>query len=182
MAALNFLKKAACRPAVFLCILSTGSASVSLGRQPAGTLHSGDVKTIGPDTADFPLAPLIGPSAPQPEKVESCTPAHAPRPAPPDVIGGVTARWYGPDRHDRTLHQRPGPGCLLNASAKQFGFVKLPPTGRGFPARNSSVFLRPLSPPARRGLRDALPVNKEVTKRSRETIWVAGGNQNYGTY
>jgi hypothetical protein len=36
MAARNFLKKAVAWPAVFLSILSIGSASASLGYQPAG--------------------------------------------------------------------------------------------------------------------------------------------------
>jgi rare lipoprotein A (peptidoglycan hydrolase) len=40
MAAMNFLKKAAYWPAVFLCILSIGGASVSPGYQPVGSIHS----------------------------------------------------------------------------------------------------------------------------------------------
>ena len=39
MAAKNFLKRAVFWPAVFLCILSIGSTSVSLGDQTAGRLH-----------------------------------------------------------------------------------------------------------------------------------------------
>jgi hypothetical protein len=54
MAARNFLKKAVYWPAVFLCILSIGSASASLGDQPAGAIHSGYVETMGLDTTDFP--------------------------------------------------------------------------------------------------------------------------------
>ena len=50
MAARSILKKAVCCPAVFLCILSIGSASVSLGYQPADDIHSGYVEVIGLDT------------------------------------------------------------------------------------------------------------------------------------
>ena len=69
MAAINFLKKAVSRPAVFLCILSIGSASVSLGYQSAGAIHSGYVETIGLDTTDFPRGSLSDPSTAPPEEV-----------------------------------------------------------------------------------------------------------------
>jgi hypothetical protein len=58
MAARNFLKKAVYRPAVFLCILSIGSASVSLGYQPAGAIHSGYGEIIGLDTISKILSVL----------------------------------------------------------------------------------------------------------------------------
>ncbi len=50
MAAGNFLKKAAFWPVVCLCILSIGSASVSLGYQPAGAARSAYGESIGLDT------------------------------------------------------------------------------------------------------------------------------------
>lgn len=46
MAAMNFLKKTVYWPALFLCVLSLGSASVSLGYQSAGAVHSGYGQTI----------------------------------------------------------------------------------------------------------------------------------------
>ncbi len=113
MAPMNFLKKAACRPAVFLCILSVGSAVVFLGSQPAGTIHSGNVEIIGMATTDFSGGPLIGPSAARPEKVECLTPAHSPRPDPPNVSGEVTASWYGPNHHNK-----------LTASGQRFDMHK----------------------------------------------------------
>lgn len=58
MAARNFLNKAVSFPAVFLCILSIGSASVSLGYQPAGDIHNGYVETIGLDTKSKILSVL----------------------------------------------------------------------------------------------------------------------------
>jgi hypothetical protein len=41
MAARNFLKKAVYWPLLFLCFLSLGSASASLGYQPGGALQNG---------------------------------------------------------------------------------------------------------------------------------------------
>ncbi|MHB8909256.1 MAG: hypothetical protein ACYDAA_10310 [Syntrophales bacterium] len=41
MAARNFLKKTVYWPALFLCVLSLGGASVSLGYQHAGAVLSG---------------------------------------------------------------------------------------------------------------------------------------------
>ncbi len=58
MAARNFLKKTVYWPAVFLCILSIGSASASVGYQPAGAIHSGYVEIIGPDTISKILSVL----------------------------------------------------------------------------------------------------------------------------
>jgi hypothetical protein len=58
MAARNFLKKAVCWPAVFLCLLSIGSASASLGYQPAGDIHNGYVETIDLDTISKILSVL----------------------------------------------------------------------------------------------------------------------------
>ena len=114
MAAMNVLKKTTYWPAVFLCILlSIGSSSVLLGHQPAGTLHSGDVKIIGSDTTDFSSGPLICPSAARPQKIECFTPAHSPRPAPPNVSGGVTASWYGQNHHSK-----------LTASGQRFDMHK----------------------------------------------------------
>jgi hypothetical protein len=49
MAARNFLKKAGYWSAVLLCILSIGSASASLGYQPAGVIQSGYGETSGQD-------------------------------------------------------------------------------------------------------------------------------------
>jgi hypothetical protein len=54
----NFLKKAVYGPAVFLCILSIGSASVSLGYQPAGPSRGGYGEIIGPDTISTILSVL----------------------------------------------------------------------------------------------------------------------------
>ena len=79
MVARKFLKKALHWPAFFLCIFSIGSASVSLGDQPAG----------------------VGPSAARSEKVGCLTPTHSPRPAPLKVSGEVTASWYGPRHHNK---------------------------------------------------------------------------------
>jgi len=58
MAARNLLKKAVCCPAVFLCILSIGSASASFGYQPAVAIHSGYVEIIDPDTISKILSVL----------------------------------------------------------------------------------------------------------------------------
>ena len=113
MAPKNLLKKAVCCPAVFLCILSIGSASVSLGYQPAGDIHNGYVETIGPDTTDFSRDSLFSPSAARPEKVGCLPPAQAPRPAPPNVSGEVTASWYGPEYHNK-----------LTASGQRFDMHK----------------------------------------------------------
>lgn len=101
MAAMNFLKKAACGTGVFLCILSIGSASVALGCQTASTIHSHDAEAIVPDATDFSGGPLIRPSAPRPEKVACLTPAQAPRSAPPKPGRKVTAGWYGPRHHNK---------------------------------------------------------------------------------
>jgi hypothetical protein len=49
MAARNFLKKAGYWPALFLCFLSLGSASASLGYQPAGAFQSGYGEISGQD-------------------------------------------------------------------------------------------------------------------------------------
>jgi rare lipoprotein A (peptidoglycan hydrolase) len=113
MAARNFLKKAVYWPAVFLCIFSIGSASVSLGYQPAGAIHSGYLGIIGLDTTDFSSDSLFGPSASRPEKVGCLTPAQAPRPAPPNVSGEVTAGWYGQEHHNK-----------LTASGQRFDMHK----------------------------------------------------------
>jgi hypothetical protein len=58
MAVRNFLKKAVSWPAVFLCILSIGSASASLGYQPAGAIHSGSAEIIGLGTISKILSVL----------------------------------------------------------------------------------------------------------------------------
>ena len=113
MAARNFLKKAVYWPAVFLCILSVGSASVSHGYQPAGAIHSEYVEIIGLDTTDFSRGSLFGPSTARPEKVGCLTPAQAPRHAPPTVSGEVTASWYGPGHHNK-----------LTASGQRFNMNK----------------------------------------------------------
>ena len=122
MAARNFLKKAVCWPAVFLCILSIGSASVSLGYQPAGDIHSGYVEIIGLDTTDFSRGSLFGSSAARPEKVGCLTPGQTPRPAPPNVSGEVTASWYGPKHHNK-----------LTASGQKFDMHKNTLAHKTFP-------------------------------------------------
>jgi rare lipoprotein A len=113
MTARNFLKKAVFWPTVFLCILSIGSASVSLGYQSAGTIHSGYLEIIGLDTTDFSGNPLSGPPTAPPEKVGCLTPVQAPRSAPPNVSGEVTASWYGPEHHNK-----------LTASGQRFDMLK----------------------------------------------------------
>jgi len=113
MAPWNLLKKAVCCPAVFLCILSIGSALVSLGYPSAGAIHGGSVETIGPDTTDVPRDPLSAPSTALPEEVGCLTPAQLPRPAPPNVSGEVTASWYGSKHHNR-----------LTASGQKFDMHK----------------------------------------------------------
>jgi 3D (Asp-Asp-Asp) domain-containing protein len=113
MAARHFLKKAVYWPAYFLCIFFLGSASVSLGYQPAGTIHGGYVEIIGLDTTDYSGGLLFGPSAARSEQVGCLTPAHSPRPAPLNVSRGVTASWYGP------VHQN-----KLTASGQRFDMHK----------------------------------------------------------
>jgi rare lipoprotein A (peptidoglycan hydrolase) len=113
MVARNFLNKALYWPAFFLSIFSIGSASVSLGYQPAGAIHSGYVEIIGFDATDFSRGPLFGPSAARSEKVGRFTPAQSPRPAPPNVSGEVTASWYGPDHQNK-----------LTASGQRFDMHK----------------------------------------------------------
>jgi rare lipoprotein A (peptidoglycan hydrolase) len=113
MAKMNFLKKAACWTAVFLCILFIGSAPVSLGVQPAGTIYSRDVEMIGLETKGFSGGPRIGPSATRSEKVESLTPAQASRPAPPNLSRTATVSWYGPKHHKK-----------LTASGQRFNMYK----------------------------------------------------------
>jgi hypothetical protein len=71
MTAINFLKKATGWTPVFLCILLSGSASVSLGSQPAGTIPRKGVEIIALETRGFSGGPRIGPSATRSEKVES---------------------------------------------------------------------------------------------------------------
>jgi rare lipoprotein A (peptidoglycan hydrolase) len=102
MAAMNFLKKAACWTAVFLCILFIGSAMESLGRQPADAIHSGDVEIIGMFTKSFSGGLLISPSAALPKKAECLTPVQAPRLAFKSVSGEVTVSWYGPKHHKKS--------------------------------------------------------------------------------
>lgn len=58
MAARNFLKKTVCWTAVFLCILSLGSASTSLGYQPAGAVHGGYGESISLGTISKILSVL----------------------------------------------------------------------------------------------------------------------------
>jgi hypothetical protein len=63
MAVRNFLTKAVYGVAVSLCILSIGSASVSLGYQPAGVIHTGASNSgyreiMGPDTISKILSVL----------------------------------------------------------------------------------------------------------------------------
>ena len=113
MAARNFLKKAMYWLAVFLCIFSIGSASASLGYEPAGTIYSGYVEIIGLDTTDFSRGPLFDPSAARPEKVGYLTPTQSLRPASPNVSGEVTASWYGPEHHNK-----------LTASGQRFDMHK----------------------------------------------------------
>ena len=113
MVARNFLKKALHWAALFLCIFSIGSASVSLGYPPAGAIHGGYVEIIGLDTMDFSRGPLFGPAAARSEKVGYLTPAHSPRPAPPNVSWEVTASWYGPRHHNK-----------LTASGQRFNMYK----------------------------------------------------------
>ncbi len=113
MAARNYLKKPMYWPAVFLCIFSIGSVSVSLGYQPADTVYTGHVEIIGLEVTDFSGEPFLGPSAARPEKVEALTPARSPRPAPPNVSAKVTASWYGPRHHNK-----------LTASGQRFDMHK----------------------------------------------------------
>jgi 3D (Asp-Asp-Asp) domain-containing protein len=113
MAARNFPKKAVYWPAFFLCIFSIGSASVSLGYQSAGFIHSGCVESIGLDTTDFSGGPFFGPSAARPEQAGCLTPAHSPRPAARNVSGGVTASWYGQGHQNK-----------LTASGQRFDMYK----------------------------------------------------------
>lgn len=71
MAAGHFLRYARCWLVVFPCILSAGSAAVSLGYPSASAVHGGRL-----------------------------TPAQSPRPAPdPGTV--VTASWYGRAHHNR---------------------------------------------------------------------------------
>ena len=79
MTAMNFLKKAPYRTAVFLSILFIGNSSVSLGSQPAGTNHS----------------------TTRSGKVESFTTNRASRSAPSNLIKKVTVSWYGPKHHKK---------------------------------------------------------------------------------
>jgi rare lipoprotein A (peptidoglycan hydrolase) len=88
MITMNFLKQAAYRMAVFLCILFIGSASLSLGNQPAVTMHSKG-------------AEIIGPSATGSEKNESLTPAQASRTTLPNLNRKVSVSWYGPKHHNK---------------------------------------------------------------------------------
>ena len=113
ISARNFLKIAVCWPAVFLSILSIGSASVSHGYQPEGAIHTGYVGIIGLDTADFSRGSLLGPLAARPEKVGCLTPTQPPRHAPPNVSGEVTASWYGIGHHNK-----------LTASGQRFNMHK----------------------------------------------------------
>ena len=113
MAARNHLKKAVNWPAFFLCIFSIGSASVSLGDQPAGAIQSGYVEIIGLDRTDFSRGPLFGPSAARPEQVGCLTPARSTRPAPRNVSGKVIASWYGSGHHNK-----------LTASGQRFDMHK----------------------------------------------------------
>lgn len=72
MAAGHFRKYARCWLVVFPCLLSAGSAAVSLGYPSASAVHGGRL-----------------------------TPAQCPRPAPPGPGAVVTASWYGRTHHNR---------------------------------------------------------------------------------
>lgn len=113
IAARNFLRKAVYWSAVFLCIFSIGSASVSHGYQYAGAIHSGDAEIIGLDTTDFSRGPLFGLSAIPPEKVGCLAPAQALRTAHSSASGEVTASWYGTGHHNK-----------LTASGQSFNMYK----------------------------------------------------------
>ena len=113
MTAKNFLKKAIYRPAVFLCLLSIGSASASLGYQPESAMDSGSVEIIGLKTTDLSGNPHLRPSEARPEKGGYPAPARPSRPPPPSVSRKVTASWYGPGHHDR-----------LTASGQRFDMHK----------------------------------------------------------
>ena len=119
---MNFLKKAACWTAVFLCILFIGSASVSLGDQPASTIHSKGVEIIGRDRTGFSGDPRISPSATRSEKGESLTPVQASRPAPPNLNRKVTVSWYGPKHHN----QRTASGQRFNMYKNTLAHRTLP--------------------------------------------------------
>lgn len=101
MTARNFLKKAVCWPAVFLCIFSIGIASVLHGYQHAGAIHGGYVEIIGLESADFSKDSLFSPSAARPEKGGDLTLAQTPRPTPPQVSVKVTTSWYGQEHHNK---------------------------------------------------------------------------------
>jgi 3D (Asp-Asp-Asp) domain-containing protein len=113
MAARNFLKKATYWPAVFLTILSIGSASVSHGYQAAVAICSGGAEIISPDTTDFSRCSLFGPLETRSEKVACLTPAQILRSAHLNVSWKVTASWYGTGHHNK-----------LTASGQRFNMHK----------------------------------------------------------
>ena len=113
MKARNFLKKAVYWPIFILCIFSIASASVLLGHQPAGAIHSGYVEIIGLDTTNFSMGPFFDLSAALSEKVGSFALAQSSRPAPANMSREVTASWYGPGHHSR-----------LTASGQRFDMHK----------------------------------------------------------
>ena len=132
MATSNFLKKVVYGLAFFLCIVSIGSASMSLGYKPAGTIQSGYVESISLDTTDLSEGPLFGPSVARPEKVECLTPTQSLRPAPPNVGREVTASWYGPEHHDK-----------LTASGQRFDMHKNTLAHKTLPLGTKVRFVNP---------------------------------------
>lgn len=90
----RFLKKRVHWSILCLCILFIGSASMSLGSQPAGNTQSEYAAFTG-DGTDLSPGPVSSASATEPEKAESPAISHPPRPYRANAGRKVTASWYG---------------------------------------------------------------------------------------
>jgi rare lipoprotein A (peptidoglycan hydrolase) len=113
MASINIQKKAVYGLAFFLCLFSMGSASMSGGYKPEGTIHGGYGENIRWDATDLSENPLFGLSKARQEKVGYLTPAYSLPPASLNVGRKVTASWYGPWHHNK-----------LTASGQRFDMHK----------------------------------------------------------
>jgi rare lipoprotein A (peptidoglycan hydrolase) len=97
----NYLKKAMYWLAVFLCILSTGSVSVSIGCKSASIIQWKYEQIIDLENTDYSWEPIFGPLSVRPEKYGYLTLVEAARPASLNMSGEVTTSWYGEAHHNK---------------------------------------------------------------------------------
>jgi 3D (Asp-Asp-Asp) domain-containing protein len=97
----KFLTKAVCWPALIICLVMIGGASILAGHQLADNMQSEYAELISLHRASLCKNIAGSPTVPFPE-ADFFTPLPSPRSAPPVVIRKVTASWYG-EAHDNRL-------------------------------------------------------------------------------